>query len=602
MTSSILNAMPIVASTYADQMGVNIVVSNQASTDGKTINTVLDETNLAASWGYLCHEAAHIKHSDFTIQSDLQFRNEVIGAKLANHPIFFSLVNMLEDNRIEFLFMQEYPGMNRTFNAMNQHLIDKGLWSVDVNADAPNAVSQLLMIYPAGHMAGLNYGSCTELSKQSFQTLKDVIGITHAKWVANIAMSSVKAKNERECAVLAAKLLQYMLDNTPQPDKANKPTDKQQGDSQAGDQQGNSQSGDQQGNSQGGDQQGNSQGGDQQGNSQGGDQQGSCQGGDQQGSSQGGDQQGNSQGGDQQGNTQGGGHQGNSQPICNETTIVDFTDKGELTAAILNASENKDGISKNVVMASTLLKAKPLTRGGIVPNFNFDEEKAKLLLLGNKVRSFIKARSQDKCLPSRTGRNLNGRKIAKIMQGCKRPFTRTIIGDSTSTGVYISLDISGSMNRQSRIEIARTATVGIAHVINSIKDANVSVSAFNDEVKVIKSFNDQLQSRKGAFGVRAGGNTNMMPALLHGVKELSNCKKSRRMMIIITDGKTSDSKNAASTVSAIKASGVDVHCVGIQMSGNRSVLDQLFTSSGWVNINSADELNKALFNIVKQSL
>jgi len=548
MTSSILNAMPIVASTYADQMGVNIVVSNQASTDGKTINTVLDETNLAASWGYLCHEAAHIKHSDFTIQSDLQFRNEVIGAKLANHPIFFSLVNMLEDNRIEFLFMQEYPGMNRTFNAMNQHLIDKGLWSVDVNADAPNAVSQLLMIYPAGHMAGLNYGSCTELSKQSFQTLKDVIGITHAKWVANIAMSSVKAKNERECAVLAAKLLQYMLDNTPQPDKANKPTDKQQGDSQAGDQQGNSQSGDQQGNSQGG-----------------------C-------------------------------HQGNSQPICNETTIVDFTDKGELTAAILNASENKDGISKNVVMASTLLKAKPLTRGGIVPNFNFDEEKAKLLLLGNKVRSFIKARSQDKCLPSRTGRNLNGRKIAKIMQGCKRPFTRTIIGDSTSTGVYISLDISGSMNRQSRIEIARTATVGIAHVINSIKDANVSVSAFNDEVKVIKSFNDQLQSRKGAFGVRAGGNTNMMPALLHGVKELSNCKKSRRMMIIITDGKTSDSTNAASTVSAIKGSGVDVHCVGIQMGGHRSVLDQLFTSSGWVNINSADELNKALFNIVKQSL
>ncbi|NQZ49660.1 MAG: VWA domain-containing protein [Moritella sp.] len=539
MTSSILNAMPIVASTYADQMGVNIVVSNQASTDGKTINTVLDETNLAASWGYLCHEAAHIKHSDFTIAGDLQFRHEVIGEKLANHPLFFSLVNMLEDSRIEFLFMQEYPGMNRTFNAMNQQLIDKGLWSVDVNADAPNAVMQLLILYPAGQMAGLNYSSCTELSKQSFQTLTDVIGITHAKWVANIAMSSIKAKNHRECAALAAKVLQYMLDNTPQPDKANKPSDKQQSDSQSGDQQGNSQGGDQ---------------------------------------------------------------QGNSQPICNDTTFVDFTDKGQLTAAILNASENKDGISKNVVMASTLLKAKPLTRGGIVPNFNFDEEKAKLILMGNKVRSFIKARSQDKRLPSRTGRNLNGRKIAKIMQGCKRPFIRNIIGDSTSTGVYISLDISGSMNRKSRIEIARTATVGIAHVINSIKDANVSVSAFNDEVKVIKSFSEQLQSRKGAFGVKAGGNTNMMPALLHGVKELSNCKKSRKMMIIITDGKTSDSKNAASTISAIKASGVDVHCVGIQMSGRRSVLDQLFTSSGWVNINSADELNKALFNIVKQSL
>lgn len=531
--------MPIVASTYADQMGVNIVVSNQASTDGKTINTVLDETNLAASWGYLCHEAAHIKHSDFTIAGDLQFRHEVIGEKLANHPLFFSLVNMLEDSRIEFLFMQEYPGMNRTFNAMNQQLIDKGLWSVDVNADAPNAVMQLLILYPAGQMAGLNYSSCTELSKQSFQTLTDVIGITHAKWVANIAMSSIKAKNHRECAALAAKVLQYMLDNTPQPDKANKPSDKQQSDSQSGDQQGNSQGGDQ---------------------------------------------------------------QGNSQPICNDTTFVDFTDKGQLTAAILNASENKDGISKNVVMASTLLKAKPLTRGGIVPNFNFDEEKAKLILMGNKVRSFIKARSQDKRLPSRTGRNLNGRKIAKIMQGCKRPFIRNIIGDSTSTGVYISLDISGSMNRKSRIEIARTATVGIAHVINSIKDANVSVSAFNDEVKVIKSFSEQLQSRKGAFGVKAGGNTNMMPALLHGVKELSNCKKSRKMMIIITDGKTSDSKNAASTISAIKASGVDVHCVGIQMSGRRSVLDQLFTSSGWVNINSADELNKALFNIVKQSL
>lgn len=62
---TIYSALPIVAAAYGEKLGVKVAIGNDtAYTDGKTIvvpNIPDDYPNMDAVWGYLAHEAAHVR-------------------------------------------------------------------------------------------------------------------------------------------------------------------------------------------------------------------------------------------------------------------------------------------------------------------------------------------------------------------------------------------------------------------------------------------------------------------------------------------------------------------------------------------------------------
>lgn len=109
--SSLMKALPIVASMLGDKLGVKVVVgsSDTASTNGDTIflppMPVEDEGSLyPLISGFIDHEAAHIRHTDLGILKKKKFA-----------PIEKHLWNSIEDWRVEHEIIKRYPGCREHF-------------------------------------------------------------------------------------------------------------------------------------------------------------------------------------------------------------------------------------------------------------------------------------------------------------------------------------------------------------------------------------------------------------------------------------------------------------------------------------------------------
>ena len=114
------NALPIVAAAYGHKFGVQVCIEgSSAYTDGNRIvipaadPATPDYRDLA--WGFLAHEAAHIRHSDF----------EVVETS-TSRPIRKAVLNIIEDIRIEQALGHDYPGTRKTLHQLVKCLIDQG--------------------------------------------------------------------------------------------------------------------------------------------------------------------------------------------------------------------------------------------------------------------------------------------------------------------------------------------------------------------------------------------------------------------------------------------------------------------------------------------
>lgn len=114
------SSLPIVASTMGRRTGVKVVFADgvsTAETEGSTI--VLpkladdDEDAFHLVRGYIDHESAHIRHTDFT-----QARPDV--------PLLDCLANVLEDIRIEAQLFREYPGAHDNAVQLAETLMKRG--------------------------------------------------------------------------------------------------------------------------------------------------------------------------------------------------------------------------------------------------------------------------------------------------------------------------------------------------------------------------------------------------------------------------------------------------------------------------------------------
>ena len=110
-SKDVLNCLPLLASVLGDQYGVQIRIGgNEACTNGKIIYLPALPMNcepelLAMARGFVDHEAAHIRHTDFpTLKT----------ANLA--PVTFNLFNCLEDWRIEKKLSAIFPGCRQNLN------------------------------------------------------------------------------------------------------------------------------------------------------------------------------------------------------------------------------------------------------------------------------------------------------------------------------------------------------------------------------------------------------------------------------------------------------------------------------------------------------
>ncbi|MGE4292822.1 MAG: hypothetical protein AB7E32_11510 [Desulfovibrio sp.] len=114
-TNPLLHSLPLLASALGRSYGIQVHIGgNRAWTDGRVIHlpslpAEADRTFLGLVRGYVDHEAAHLRYTDFDCLRDL--------TALEKH-----IWNIFEDWRVENLLAAQYPGCRRNFTWLIRHL------------------------------------------------------------------------------------------------------------------------------------------------------------------------------------------------------------------------------------------------------------------------------------------------------------------------------------------------------------------------------------------------------------------------------------------------------------------------------------------------
>lgn len=119
--NNLSNALPIMVNNYAKLFGVSVRIQGAtAYTNGKVITIprldIKNPVKARLAYGYLAHESAHIRYTDFSI-----LKKE----KIKNNLFLFSLFNILEDSRIEALISKEYIGVYENLSLLNNYYKDE---------------------------------------------------------------------------------------------------------------------------------------------------------------------------------------------------------------------------------------------------------------------------------------------------------------------------------------------------------------------------------------------------------------------------------------------------------------------------------------------
>ena len=119
-TKAVMQALPLVASILGKKYGVRVEIGGaQAYTDGQTIHLPalpldVPEEFLTLARGYVDHEAAHIRETDFTLL------REVVLSPLEHH-----VWNIIEDWRVENALVHKFPGCRENFRWLIQHVFSQ---------------------------------------------------------------------------------------------------------------------------------------------------------------------------------------------------------------------------------------------------------------------------------------------------------------------------------------------------------------------------------------------------------------------------------------------------------------------------------------------
>lgn len=575
---SIHNALPIVAAAYGEKFGVNINIGgNTAFTDGQSINVPAipaDYENMDALWGYLAHECAHVRFTDFTVS-----RYPGLHAQLSN---------ALEDCRIELEMIKLYPGTRSTLNETAKYMAQAGHYSHVDKTDHPG---QIIMAYCLYWLQSLAVGQKVLLPY--LETAKKAIQEAFPSGVY-VRLSAIlrkvpNATSTAEIITLTEEIIAMLED-----EKEKQEQKQDQGDSQGSGSQGEGQDSDE----------GDSQSSGSQGESQD----------DGQGSS-------NSDGPGQQGGNKGRGsgsrESGDKKPDDSMDTVQSLTQA--LEAGDNEFEENAQASFLRDLQASANQAGQTGCQAIRIAKPSHDSGYGSELTKGvrgttSKIRSqlygLVQASQRTSTRNNRTGKRLDRSKLHRVLSGDTRIFRTPAERKAPNAAVHILVDMSGSMNHAIEqygklhyfADIARDASLSIAMALEPIKGVNPAVTYFcyhtdyEPPVISVVGHGESVVRNAGKFFFSAKGSTPMAEAMWYAAYELTKTKEQRKMMVVITDGAPDDHIRAQEIIELCKKSNVELIGVGICTNSVANLFDN------HIVINDISDLRTTLFQLMSESL
>ncbi|CAH7360581.1 VWFA domain-containing protein [Vibrio chagasii] len=216
------------------------------------------------------------------------------------------------------------------------------------------------------------------------------------------------------------------------------------------------------------------------------------------------------------------------------------------------------------------------------------------------LHSILYDRNRVKRHYDNTGSDICPGTLWGVSAGNSRVFQTETISKSPNTAFSILVDRSGSM-QGSEMEMANVSAFAIAQALEFIKGAECEVMYYpfgdhysNGYNHVAKSFTERMSTvANRSFNVDADNGTPTAEALQGATASLGLRKEPRKVLFLITDGRTSGATVQAA-LRECDVMGITVIGVGIgtgELAG--------FEHRPCFAINSANELSTALFNYLK---
>ena len=630
---SLNNAFPIVAAALGNKFGVKVKVGgSDAYTDGNTINlpayNLEDPSYKDVAWGYLAHEAAHVRFTEFA-----DFR------KAATSPIRRSIVNILEDIRIEKLMQNTYPGTKRTTEKVVEYLVQTGGFQIigqNEQIHPADVLSQFLLFHLRNDVLGQT--ALASYADTAESLLEDTFPVGAVTRLVALLSEVPEFQVTRDCVRLADRILRMIEEEQEieqekarqlQQSKSNQSQQEESDDlssqSQSG-QSNNDQDDDSTNPSSGNSSQDNqSQGDDYQPDQDTDDSQSAqdqdASGQDDQDQSQGAGSQNDADTDDQDQDSQ----SGQSHADSTGSGADDLQDQNsehtlQALASVLSASEND--VPQDIFEAVQELLGSQSRNSydadiympiAMDPNRNSsvgNDLMNKVLSDSGKIRASLQGLVQssrcDRPVNKRSGNRIDGRKLSRLIQGDARVFERRSHKQAPNTAIHLLVDCSGSMNaiystdsNRRLIQLAIESAMALALALEGISGVNPAVTRFpfgdSDDVVPLLRHGQKVRPNASAFSAVTNGGTPLHSALWYAASSVIATREERKVIMVLTDGQPDDECAAKAVIKRCESSGIELVGVGICFDTSH-----LFDQS--ICINNVSELRSELFRISRNLL
>ena len=567
MQTTLRNALPILAAAYAERFGTEIIIGgSSAMTDGRTIwLPLIDDPALKdVLVGFLAHESAHCKLSRFDLFQ-----------KLAT-PLEKRICNILEDCRIEKAFINDYPGMEVTLRSVLFYLDAIGhLCTVSSHDNQAMQLTGYLLYRCRYQQWGLPLLAQKMLDSETVLRSAMPTGF-FVRLEALMDRYFDTMSSTLDAVALTRAILKAVADA--EQEEAERPTQP---------------SGEAENASVGSDDNPNDSDG--------------CE-----GTSTGSDV-------DAKGDTDASpdlpdagershcgvdcdssmstedadpvGGTGSTSDSSLLATMLATDDVGsDLTEALANALEAQAAadteafsFEEDVGMRCPRSGDRALMREGILTSAR----------IRGRLSAILDAQTRQQKWLSRSGQRIDSRKLHRVRTGQANVFVRRTERDIPDTAVHLLVDRSGSMG--DTIHVANQAAVALALAVSSVPRCDVAVSVFpgiGGSVSPAITRGQPVRPNLDLLPPYAAGTTPMAKAMLYALRELANANRSRKVLIVVTDGEP-DNRSSVTYLNDLSRNEVATYGIGINSDAVTSLFDQA------VVIDDVSALSDALFRIAQ---
>ncbi|BDA61700.1 VWA domain-containing protein [Shewanella xiamenensis] len=547
MNHPLKNALPIVAAAYGEKFGVKVLIQGQdAFTDGERI--VIPTANpddphyQQIAWGYLAHEAAHIRHTNFDMVQ-----------KASSKPIRKALLNIIEDVRIENELAKDYPGTRRSISQVIEYMVDTQQMSVPEQLEPASNLQAWLLFRLRCHFLGQK--ALTPLYQAVDERVRQLFPVAAMSRLSAMLTAVPSLGSTGEVLKLVDAIVAMLEDESRPP--------QDESDADSGNDIGQDASNDSSSDSQTLETD----------------------------SSATGDvaETGDSDNSDQADNLR--------QALEASAAQFEPDTFAQVAEVLSEQAEGHQGVTP-----LSLPQAEQAMLGDEAILTLSASESAQIRA---RLRGMVQSSQDNRNHAKRHGLRVATHRLAASQAGESRLFIQRQPRIAPNAAVHLLVDISGSMGKpigegnRKYFHVANEAALALAMALEGIPGVVPAVSYFpgiHQEVSIALLPKQSVRHRAACFDQKPRGCTPMAQAMWFAANSLLAQKQKRKLMIVLTDGDPDDWAATHDIVDRCRRSGFELLGIGIQ---TRSV-EKFFPQS--IVINDVKDLKRELFEVTQQLL